>query len=319
MIMMNSSFVPLNMPDACPLPPLPFKAGMLDTELYDPAFVRFGNIDALAIRSPKTKVGRIFSEGADFPEQLTARREDGYGSLAWSGDEKVSLNIAPHAIEPMVRKAYNKTLVNKTTIRLDRERPERMLDRFIDVQRLPIRADLDAISRSHSIDCLRNAALAVDSPDLTFATIPIRIACPQGSIRPDCEVIRLVHRRLMRKNADLLSFGIYTEDIVLRVISDVEEPGAVEPRSASETAAREFDPHLATPAWINPADGRLSREAHRIDISLRIARCAFDICSKAVRSSKRDGHKQREFCQHGFSLRSNSCKQPRPFTHPNCF
>src|SRR5262249_28428624 len=154
-------------------------------ELHQPAFRHLRDIDRAAVRTAEADVARLFPEHVDLTHHLTLRRQHGHGALAVAGDVEVAVDVAAHAVEAVVVKLLEQALVRQGTVLADVEGPDVALDALVDVERLAVGADLDAIGRPHLLGGEGDLAAGVHAPDLTGALAPVGVAGVEGAVGGD--------------------------------------------------------------------------------------------------------------------------------------
>src|SRR5262249_7259648 len=191
--------------------------------------------------------------------------------LAVARDVQVAVDVAAHAVEAVVVELLDEAFAGQAAVGADGERPDVALHRLVDVQRLAIGTDLDAVGRAHVAGGERNLAVSVDLPHLSGTLAPVRIAGVERSVGCDGEVVGLVHAVVVGEDGDFSGLRFDLQDVVADVVGDIHDAPAIEDDAVADTLARQGDPHLGLAVGRDLADGLLTGEVHGVDVALPVA------------------------------------------------
>lgn len=256
-----------------------FAARMLAAEGFDRAAILQGDEHVAAVRAAEGDVGGLAALQRNFAQQLARGRHDGDGAGTVARDEQVAQHVAAHAVEAVVVEGDQQALVGDATNGIEIVGPDPALHALIDVERVSVRRDLDAVGGAHAgLEQVRGA-VGGDAPELAVIVGPARIAGVEAAVGCEGDVVGLVHARLVREHVDATRARVDAQDVVAGVVGDVHTAVRAEADAVADAAFRQDDEQFRTRASFvahHATDGAVAAEVDHVQRAVGSGGGAFD-------------------------------------------
>lgn len=136
----------------------PFQAWPVDTEADKSRVFHFGNVDSAPVGTTETQVAGLFSEYVNFLQNGSVRGHFHNGAFAVPSYVEIAIHVDAHAIESVIGKLSNQSLVGQAAIGPHRKRPHVLLHAFVNVESFSIGAEIYAIGGAHVCSHFRDFA-----------------------------------------------------------------------------------------------------------------------------------------------------------------
>src|SRR5262249_49192442 len=149
------------------LPALPRQTWPVHAELHQASVIDLSDIDGAPVRAAETEVAGRLAEHVDLLQDLPLRRQLDHAALAIARDIQVAVHVAAHAVEAVVVELLHQPLVLQAAVGANDEGPDVALHALVDIERLAVWTDLDAVGRAQAGGDEAYLAGRVNLPDLT--------------------------------------------------------------------------------------------------------------------------------------------------------
>src|SRR5204862_5622120 len=113
------------------------------------------------VGAAEAEVARLRAEVVDLAQHLALGRDLDDRALGVASHVEVPVDVAAHAVEAEVGELDQEALVGEGAVGLDIEGPDVALDALVDVKRLTVGADVEAVGGAHTGGDAGDAAVAV--------------------------------------------------------------------------------------------------------------------------------------------------------------